>query len=68
MMGEDSVMMEIPPTEEDIKRGLNHGYRAVWRAVDTSVDYVDPYTETPSSQWFSEGNGGEFRKSFHGYP
>ncbi|EOD05979.1 hypothetical protein EMIHUDRAFT_453585 [Emiliania huxleyi CCMP1516] len=22
----------------------------------------------PSSQWFSEGNGGESRKSFHGYP
>ena len=22
----------------------------------------------PTSQFFSEGNGGEFRKSFHGYP
>ena len=22
----------------------------------------------PTSQWFSEGNGGESRKSFHGYP
>ena len=22
----------------------------------------------PNSQWFSEGNGGESRKSFHGYP
>jgi len=22
----------------------------------------------PDSQWFSEGNGGEFRKSWHGYP
>ena len=47
---------------------MNHGARAVWKAVDTSVDYVDPYTEEPSSTWFSEGNGGEFRKSYHGYP
>ena len=47
---------------------MNHGAKAVWKAVDTSVDYVDPYTEEPSSTWFSEGNGDEFRKSFHGYP
>ena len=27
-----------------------------------------PQSQVPASQWFSEGNGGEFRKSFHGYP
>merc|ERR1719347_1357820 len=25
-------------------------------------------SEVPTSQFFSEGNGGEFRKSYHGYP
>ena len=24
--------------------------------------------QVPTSQFFSEGNGGEYRKSFHGYP
>ena len=24
--------------------------------------------DVPTSQFFSEGNGGEFRKSYHGYP
>ncbi|KAH8060478.1 hypothetical protein JL722_4576 [Aureococcus anophagefferens] len=28
----------------------------------------DALGDVPSSQWFSEGNGGESRKSFHGYP
>ena len=27
-----------------------------------------PQSHVPTSQFFSEGNGGEFRKSFHGYP
>ena len=33
-------------------------------------DVGDPNgdSEVPTSQFFSEGNGGEFRKSFHGYP
>ena len=28
----------------------------------------DPESEVPTSQFISEGNGGEFRKSYHGYP
>ena len=33
-------------------------------------DIGDPNADSdvPTSQFFSEGNGGEFRKSFHGYP
>ena len=27
-----------------------------------------PQSHVPTSQFFSEGNGGEYRKSFHGYP
>ena len=29
---------------------------------------ADSDSDIPAVQWFSEGNGGEFRKSFHGYP
>ena len=33
-------------------------------------DFDDPTpdSEVPTSQFISEGNGGEFRKSYHGYP
>jgi hypothetical protein len=40
-----------------------HGFRRQDAAPDAS-DSAD----IPVVQWFSEGNGGEFRKSFHGYP
>ena len=39
-------------------------------AEDLPADPLNPrrFAELTSSQWFSEGNGGESRKSFHGYP
>ena len=36
--------------------------------VTETADARAALGDVPSSQWFSEGNGGESRKSFHGYP
>merc|ERR1719500_186410 len=51
-------------------RGMNnHGAPAFFHTFRRE-DVGDPNgdSEVPTSQFFSEGNGGEFRKSFHGYP
>ena len=47
----------------------NHGAPAFFHTYRRE-DLGDPNAESdvPTSQFFSEGNGGEFRKSFHGYP
>ena len=36
--------------------------------VDGEENVAPPPAGIPTAQLFSEGNGGEFRKSFHGYP
>merc|ERR1719412_3310724 len=51
-------------------RGMNnHGAPAFFHTFRRE-DVGDPNgdSEVTTSQFFSEGNGGEFRKSFHGYP
>merc|ERR1719167_222303 len=47
----------------------NHGAPAFFHTFRRE-DIGDPNADSdvPTSQFFSEGNGGEFRKSFHGYP
>ena len=49
--------------------GTNHGHHAFYHTV-MREDFDDPTpdSEIPTSQFISEGNGGEFRKSYHGYP
>ena len=49
--------------------GTNHGHHAFYHTV-MREDFDDPTpdSEVPTSQFISEGNGGEFRKSYHGYP
>ena len=42
----------------------NHGSMATWKVV--SLGYNE--NNIPNSQFISEGNGGESRMSFHGYP
>ena len=40
----------------------NHGAPAFWLALpDENVDDPRPLSVVPASQFFSEGNGGEFR-------
>merc|ERR1719357_2083992 len=51
-------------------RGMNnHGAPAFFHTFRRE-DIGDPNADSdvPTSQFFSEGNGGEFRKSYHGYP
>ena len=47
----------------------NHGAPAFFLTFKKE-DVGDPNADSgiPTSQFFSEGNGGEFRKSYHGYP
>merc|ERR1712200_280171 len=47
----------------------NHGAPAFYITFKKE-DVGDPNADSgiPTSQFFSEGNGGEFRKSYHGYP
>merc|ERR1712180_157878 len=47
----------------------NHGAPAFYH-TRRREDITDPNSDSdvPTSQFFSEGNGGEFRKSYHGYP
>merc|ERR1712038_1416300 len=47
----------------------NHGAPAFYLTFKKeNVGDPNADSEVPTSQFFSEGNGGEFRKSFHGYP
>jgi hypothetical protein len=36
--------------------------------ITAAIDDPNPSSDIPTSQFFSEGNGGEMRKSYHGYP
>lgn len=52
---------------------MNHNRKEYWTAEalfdeDLSEDQVNNGQEMPLTQFFSEGNGGEFRLSYHGYP
>ena len=76
LLGKDAEMRNVKAAN-DQARYINHGASAVWIAApknntdnhDEGLNTLpDSFKTTPSSQWFSEGNGGEFRKSYHGYP
>jgi hypothetical protein len=66
MTGKSSEMKEVKITDTD-ELWANHGKDtkmvAVEKAGPRNFEGV-----APTSQMFSEGNGGESRKSFHGYP
>eukprot|EP00980_Cylindrotheca_fusiformis_P031435 scaffold26366_cov117-Cylindrotheca_fusiformis.AAC.6 len=52
--------------EEAVKLGLNHGAAEHLVGELFGVKEGDP--EIPQLHFFSEGNGGEMRMSYHGYP
>jgi len=64
MLGKHSSLEEV---KSDVlqARGMNHGAPTYWKIKSTNPDRL---STIPDAQFFSEGNGGEFRKSFHGYP
>lgn len=54
-------------TEDMIRLGVTHGMDEYWD-VEGSDSSAGSDTEVPTQTCFSEGNGGEFRLSYHGYP
>lgn len=66
MTGEHSELVRVPnPDPNDVSA---HGSPMKWVAVEKPSSFNRVNNNTPTSQMFSEGNGGESRKSFHGYP
>ena len=66
MTGAHSEMVRIPnPDPNDVSA---HGSPMKWKAIDLPSADERINRDIPTSQMFSEGNGGESRKSFHGYP
>ena len=66
MTGKHSELVRIPnPDPNDVRA---HGSPMKWAAVDKPTAAERLNKNIPTSQMFSEGNGGESRKSFHGYP
>lgn len=66
MTGKHSKLVKIPnPDPNDV---MAHGSPMKWEAEDLPSASKRLNKELPTSQMFSEGNGGESRKSFHGYP
>ncbi|KAL1520060.1 hypothetical protein AB1Y20_023535 [Prymnesium parvum] len=66
MTGEHSEMKYLAnPDPADVSA---HGSPAQWVAVDRPSASLRADPSIPTKQMFSEGNGGESRKSFHGYP
>ena len=66
MTGKHSELVRIPnPDPNDVSA---HGSPMKWMAVDKPSAGERLNKGIPTSQMFSEGNGGESRKSFHGYP
>lgn len=65
MTGADSEWGFVTPDPDDTSA---HGYYQKRAAVDKPSAALRADTSIPTSQMFSEGNGGESRKSFHGYP
>lgn len=61
LKGEHATMIELDGTDSRIT-----GHPLLMNAV--AIDDPNPDSDIPTSQFFSEGNGGESRKSYHGYP
>lgn len=65
MTGSYSKMVEINVDPEDT---MAHGSATRRIAVDLPEAAFRKNPSIPTAQMFSEGNGGESRKSYHGYP
>ena len=68
MTGKHSEMKEMPVGPDSYATGA-HGKETEMRAVDKEDQSGRNFQDVAATgQMFSEGNGGESRKSFHGYP
>ena len=68
LTGEHSEMAYLPGDPTDGTHEAAAGRPTRWRAVDKPSAARRTDTTLPTSQFISEGNGGESRRSFHGYP
>jgi hypothetical protein len=72
LLGKHAELKEITITDEN-ELWENHGHNKKWIAADKTAADGSSLPRNfkgvaPTSQDFAEGNGGESRKSFHGYP
>mmetsp|Transcript_36428 Transcript_36428/g.67040 ORF Transcript_36428/g.67040 Transcript_36428/m.67040 type:complete len:907 (-) Transcript_36428:128-2848(-) len=65
MTGAHSELKRVPAAEGD---PMAHGAATKNVIVDKPSAAPRKFKDVPTGQMFSEGNGGESRKSFHGYP
>ena len=65
MTGSYSELRRVPADPFDMSA---HGAPTKWKLFDLPTAALRSDPSIPTSQLFSEGNGGESRKSFHGYP
>merc|ERR1712012_870445 len=69
MSGAYSELQQLQGEELKNPGMANHGAQATYMTMmREDLDDPAPNSEVPTSQMISEGNGGEFRKSYHGYP
>ena len=75
LSGAKSEMREVTKEEFTAATANNNQYgtynhERYWMPVEIDeADGIEAAPEgIPTSQFFSEGNGGEYRKSYHGYP
>mmetsp|Transcript_42291 Transcript_42291/g.76666 ORF Transcript_42291/g.76666 Transcript_42291/m.76666 type:complete len:891 (-) Transcript_42291:222-2894(-) len=64
ILGNSTDLRQVPASRQD---PMAHGAPFKWVPVERALS-TRSFPDVPSSQYFSEGNGGESRKSFHGYP
>ena len=65
MTGNFSTLRKVKTTPNE---KAAHATATKWIPTDTTMPNETPYPNVPTSHFFSEGNGGESRKSYHGYP
>jgi len=69
MSGAYSQLQQLQGEELTNPGMANHGAEATYMTLmREDLDDPAPNSEVPTSQMISEGNGGEFRMSYHGYP
>ena len=64
LQGAYSQLIKVDIDSKTDYGAFNHGAKQKWMIIPESAEY-ESYI---NSQFFSEGNGGESRASFHGYP
>jgi len=65
LMSKNTKLKKVKSDQEAVHRGYNHGAAEYWTVVPADNKFP---SRVPVSQLFSEGNGGEMRLSYHGYP